>query len=251
MQVTTGLAAVRPAAEAFIDFLFPRACVSCGAGMNDGLMCGVCWSRLAFLPAPRCERCGHPGLASRCTYCPAFPSYVRAIRSVCWVPDAAGSAAVHALKYDGWTAIADAMGERMARLAWPDDVARERTALIPVPLARVRERERGYNQATLLARALALRLEIPVWDDLISRDRFAQTQTRLTPSERSANVHHAFRVNDAASDVRARLVGAHLILVDDVLTTGSTLNAAAGALFDAGARIISYVTFGRARTAAD
>lgn len=240
--------AASSAASALLDLVFPRSCVCCGAGMSEGLMCGTCWSQLAFLPAPRCERCGHPGTATVCPYCAAFPAYVRAVRSVCWVPDRAGSAAVHALKYDGWGGIADAMGERMARLAWPRDVIEERTALVPIPLARVRERERGYNQATLLARALGKRQRLPVWDDVISRDRFTQTQTRLTPSERSANVHHAFCVNDA---VRSGLIGAHLILVDDVLTTGSTLNAAASALFDAGARIVSYVTFGRARTAAD
>ena len=233
---------------ALLDLVFPRSCIACDAGMADGLMCGTCWSRLALLPAPRCERCGHPGTATDCAYCAAFPAYVRAVRSVCWVPDAAGSAAVHALKYDGWSGIADAMGERMARLAWPRDVVDERTALVPIPLARVRERERGYNQATLLAHALGTRQRLPVWDQVVSRDRFTQTQTRLTPSDRSANVHRAFRVNDTT---RSSLIGAHIILVDDVLTTGSTLNAAAGALFDAGARIVSYVTFGRARTAAD
>src|SRR6267154_1554870 len=119
-------------AAAVLDLLFPRACVACSAGMPDGVMCRTCWSRLALLPAPRCERCGHPGLASDCAYCAMFPAFVRAVRSVCWVPDAAGSAAVHALKYDGWTGIADAMAERMARVDWPRDVIDERTALVPV-----------------------------------------------------------------------------------------------------------------------
>ncbi|PHX97967.1 MAG: hypothetical protein CK531_01375 [Gemmatimonadetes bacterium] len=84
--------------------------------------------------------------------------------------------------------------------------------------------------------------------DVSPGDRHTGTQTRLTPSERSTNVHQAFRVSDT---VRGRLAGAHLIVVDDVLTTGSTLNATAGALFDAGARIVSYLTFGRARSATD
>ncbi len=235
-------------ASGLLDLLLPLSCVNCSGGMESGLMCGACWSRIAALPAPRCERCGHPSLRIDCAYCATFPPFVRAVRSVCWVPDSAASAAVHALKYDGWSAIADEIGERMARVAWPSDVVAERTALVPVPLARVRQRERGYNQAELLARAVGKRQCVPVWNDVVSRDRFNETQTRLTPSERSANVHAVFRVNDAA---RERMAGAHLIVVDDVLTTGSTLNAVGGALFDGGARIVSYLTFGRARSAAD
>ena len=235
-------------ATAALDLLFPRACVACDSSMSDGVICGVCWSQLALLRSPRCERCGHPALAPTCAYCAAFPPWVRAVRSVCWIPDTVGGAAVAALKYDGWTAIADAMAVRMARVHWPADVIAERTALVPVPLARTRRRERGYNQAELLAHALAPKLGLPVWDDAVSRDRHTGTQTRLTPSERSTNVHQAFRVSDT---VRGRLAGAHLIVVDDVLTTGSTLNATAGALFDASARIVSYLTFGRARSAAD
>lgn len=217
--------------------------------MAAGIVCDTCWVRVAALPAPRCERCGHPGTArGPCAFCAAFPPFVRAVRSVCWVPGDPAGAIVHALKYDGWTALAEPMGERMARLAWPPDVVAERTAYLPVPLALVRQRERGFNQAELLARAVARRHGRPVWTDVLRRERFSATQTRLTPSERAANVHQAFHVNPATRD---RLAGAHLVLVDDVLTTGATLNAAAAELFQAGARIISYLTFGRARSSRD
>lgn len=235
-------------ASALLELLLPRVCVSCDASTADGILCGHCWSRIARLPAPQCERCGHPTRGMACTYCRLLPSFVRAARSVCWVPDSAASAAVHALKYDGWTDVAREMALRMSRLPWPADVVAERTALVPVPLAPSRLRERGYNQAELLARELGAHWRIPSWNEVVTRDRNTPTQTRLTPSERSTNVHHAFQVNAAA---HRRLDGAHLILVDDVLTTGSTLNAVASALFDSGARIISYVTFGRARGPSD
>lgn len=232
----------------FLDLLLPRACVSCDAPMGEGIVCGLCWSRMPALRSPQCERCGHPRREGPCTYCALLPPFVRAARSAFWVPHPAASAAVHALKYDGWSATAEGMAARMCRLAWPRDVVEERAAVVPVPLSSTRLRERGYNQAALLARPIARRWKISVLEHALERTRNTVTQTKLTPSERSTNVHGAFRVSDEAV---ARITGAHVMLVDDVLTTGSTLNAAASALFDGGARIISYVTFGRARTASD
>ena len=176
-----------------------------------------------------------------------LPPYVRAVRSVCWVPDGLGGELVHAMKYDGWQALAHGMGLRMARLSWPADVIAERTALVPVPLSPKRESERGFNQSAALAEAMRARLSLDVWNGALVRTHFTQSQTRLTPEERLRNVSGAFRVNGDP----ARLRGAHLVLVDDVVTTAATLNACAAALFAGGARIISYVTFGRARLPGD
>ena len=138
------------------------------------------------------------------------------------------------------------MGARMSRLAWPPDVVAERAALVPVPLSAKRERERGFNQSARLADALGARLDLDVWQALV-RTHFTSSQTRLTPEERLRNVSGAFRVTGDP----ARLRGAHLVLVDDVVTTAATLNACAAALFAGGTRIISYVTFGRARLPGD
>jgi ComF family protein len=154
---------------------------------------------------------------------------------------------VHELKYGGWHVLAGPMAARMARLAWPDDVMRERNALVAVPLAGARQRERGFNQSACLAHALAHHWSIPVWDDVLVRARGTETQTRLTPEERRRNVFGAFR----AVGTRARLRGAHVVLVDDVVTTGATLTECASALLDGGARIVSFVTFGRAPASGD
>jgi len=124
----------------------------------------------------------------------------------------------------------------------------ERALLIPVPLAASRQRQRGYNQSECLARALAPRWKVPVRVDLLVRSRSTETQTRLTPDERVRNVHGAFA---ASPEARAVLRGTHVVLVDDVVTTAATLNACASVLHDAGARIISYVTFGRAPAIGD
>jgi ComF family protein len=159
-----------------------------------------------------------------------------------------GAAIVHELKYAGWHGLATAMAERMARLTWPDDVVRERSALVAVPLAGTRERERGYNQSARLAQELALRWSVPVWPHVLTRARATETQTRLTPEARRRNVSGAFR---AVPGTRTVLRGAHLVLVDDIVTTGATLVECASALLEGGARIVSFVTFGRAPASGD
>lgn len=153
---------------------------------------------------------------------------------------------MHKLKYDGWTRLAEPMGDRMARLELPRDVVEERSIVVPVPLAPGRMRERGYNQSALLAARLATHWSLHVSPALV-RNRATESQTRLTPGGRLRNVASAF----ATAVTRRELSGRHVILVDDVVTTAATLNACAAALHAGGARIITYVTFGRARAAGD
>ncbi len=243
--------------EATVAFAFPLACAACQRALGaheSGIVCGACWSRCAPLSALQCDRCGHPRVPGTvaCAWCELLPPHVRSARSWCWVGDGgSGSAIVHALKYRGWHAAAHGMAERMARLAWPADVARERRWVVPVPLAPDRARARGFNQAEVLAAALAPWWGIPLRTDLLRRTRGgtrAASQTRLTPIDRSGNVKGCFVSPDSR---RAELRGAHVMLVDDVVTTAATLNACADALVASGVRIVSYVTFGRARALRD
>ena len=249
MNVAPVLATVRRLALGTADLLLPGMCVSCqrSANVAESLVCSLCWARITPLPSPRCDRCGHPVRGHECAWCELLPPYVRAVRSACWATGCA-LAIAHALKYDGWEGVAVGMATRVSRLAWPDDVLRERAALVPVPLSSTRQRERGFNQSERIARALAPRWRVPVWDDVLMRGRHTTTQTRLTPGERRRNVSGAFHT---PCGVRERLRGAHVVIVDDVVTTAATLNACAAALHDGGARIISYVTFGRAPALGD
>ncbi|MFN8667431.1 MAG: double zinc ribbon domain-containing protein [Gemmatimonadaceae bacterium] len=158
LQVTARSA--RESAAALEALLLPRHCVACERLIPahiDAVACDTCWSRVTPLPFPRCDRCGHPVGAESCRWCPLLPPFVRAARSWCWVPGGDAERMVYALKYNGWKSIAPEMAARMARVDWPDDVVSERAALIPVPLAAARERERGFNQSRELARALAPR----------------------------------------------------------------------------------------------
>ena len=234
-----------------MDFALPPACAACERLLDDGepgLVCGRCWARLAVLPSPQCDRCGHPNIRERCAWCDLLPPYVRAVRSVTWMHTGTGGAIVHALKYGGWHAIAAEMAQRMSRVPWPIDVLEERAAVVPVPLSSSRLRERGFNQSERLAAEIASRWRVPVRDDVLERTRATRTQTRLTPEERLANVSGAFSVRPAS---RALLRNAHVVLVDDVVTTAATLNACAAALLAGGARIVSYLTFGRAPASGD
>ena len=253
------LPAMRRVADAAADLLLPRVCAVCARpSSHDAMVCGLCWSRVVPLPAPRCTRCGHPLAAGErdlaantvpaCRYCETLPPYVRAVRSLAWMDRGTGSAIVHALKYGGWWRIGEEIGPRLARLPWPADVLAERSMVVPVPLAPARERERGYNQSAAIAAAVARHWRLPARTDVLARRRATRSQTRLTPGERLANVSGAFAVPPLA---RGAVRNAHVILVDDVITTGATLDACAQALLDAGARITSYLTFGRAPALGD
>jgi ComF family protein len=242
------------AGGALLDLLLPAACAICGrprAAHERELVCGACWLRAQELPRPRCDRCGHPHNLARpsapCVFCPLLPPYVRAARSAYALPGGSAESIVHAFKYDGWHALGVAMARRMATLRFPSDVERERAGIVPVPLAVSRRRERGYNQSEVLAVGLARLWNLPLRTELLARTRATATQTRLTPGERQRNVANAFR---SLAD-RGSLRGLHLILVDDVVTTAATLNACAAALHDGGARIVSFVTFGRAPALGD
>lgn len=153
---------------------------------------------------------------------------------------------MHRLKYGGWTALAGFMADRIVRQGRPYAEGIP-SLIVPVPLGRGRFRERGYNQCAELAHALARRWSIAVEERVVMRVRETKSQVLLTPEERSVNVQRAFAAGPAAGEAR----GAHVVIVDDVVTTGATLNACAAAVFAAGASSVSYITFGRARAAFD
>ncbi len=264
---------------AALDLVFPALCPVCeatlGAGRRDPL-CGTCWSAITRLGPPWCDRCGaaspisatsderpqriaHGDTASTGEGSgasgvpkPSDPSPVLAV-SPC-APcrtnpppyDYARSAAlyegqlreaIHALKFAGRRAIAGPLGDLAAAqcaASLPGGI----DALIPVPLARERERERGFNQAALLARRIARYLDAPVRSSWLVRTRPTRPQSELSAAERRANVHDAFRAS-------GRVAGCDVLVVDDILTTGATLDACARALRAAGAGRIGVLTVAR------
>lgn len=173
-----------------------------------------------------------------CAACRSGGHAVEQIRSVGY-SEGVLREAIHALKYDGITALAAPLAGLMEdtwfRLSMTVDV------MVPVPLHRSRVRRRGFNQAALLARALSDRIDIPVDEGLLVRHRRTAAQVGLGADERSRNVEGAFRC------VSGQAAGKDVLVIDDVCTTGSTLEASAVALRQGGAKRVRALTLARAR----
>jgi len=175
-----------------------------------------------------------------CTECHEWPDVLRSARAAAVLAPPA-DALVHALKYGGWPELGRELAERMLRISLPGFRGLEGVPLVPVPTTAHRMRERGYNQAEVLARALAEASDGVVVQALERRDGDG-SQVALQRGERRANVQGAFMLREAGiPGIRGRDV----VLVDDVLTTGATAVAAAEVLGAGGARTVSVLTFAR------
>ena len=229
-----------------IDLLLPAGCVSCGAWVPKGtsMVCLRCRIRLHEAPWPRCARCHHPTGTGRtpspdCLECRAWPAALTRARYA-WALEGAAPDLVHALKYEGWHELAEWVADSMAALDLPEPEGRR--VVVPVPTTARRLGERGYNQAELIAARLAARWAVPMRSAL-ERSGAERSQTALTPEQRRENVRGAFR---PVAGAERTLSGAHVLLVDDVLTTGATAGEAASALDAAGAETVTLVAFARA-----
>lgn len=233
------------AAGRLFDLLFPPACVACGTTVESGAepLCGLCRHRLPSLAPPRCPRCGATRVLDmpapdRCLECAGWPPGLPRA-SAPFRMEGRASRVVHALKYEGARALADAMGEEMAPVA--RELAGGRPAvLVPVPLAPGRRRERGFNQADDLARGLARATGGEVRRPL-RRLPGGRRQARLGLRARRRNAAGRFRPAEGA-----RAPDAPVLVVDDVLTTGATAAACARTLSRLGAEVLGAVTFARA-----
>jgi competence protein ComFC len=225
---------LRPYLEALADLFYPRWCVGCDGRASD-LLCRPCVESLPWTGSPRCERCGLPA-AFETPVCGAC-KHVDFAFSTARAPlryEGVGKEIVHALKYRGYTAVVDRLAAPLLAEVVEDPDAFD--AVVPVPLHRARLRRRGFNQAALLARGVAGRINTPV-SDTLQVVRSTRDQVELSAAERRRNVAGAF---SAGGRARGRL-----LLVDDVFTTGATTSACAAALLDAGAGEVHAVTLCR------
>ena len=238
---------LRELARGFGDAVFPPVCVHCrGVVEASGFrhLCGKCAGQLDFVRAPHCSTCGHPyyGVVEGERMCPHCEGLEPAFDVGCTAVLFKGPARalVIELKYHRGRHVLADMEEIFRRS--PEVLAHVSGAvLVPVPLHPRKERERGFNQSALLAAALARAAgaETRV-EELLRRTTDTQTQTAFDRKTRQANLKNAFALAGGA----ALSAGQKYVLVDDVFTTGSTLNSCARTLRRAGALNLGVVTFG-------
>ncbi|MBU0493967.1 MAG: ComF family protein [Chloroflexi bacterium] len=229
-----------------LDLLYPPRCVGCDT--RGQWFCEGCVQQLTRPQPPMCELCGNPlPTAARpasprlCARCQAHRPGFNGLHFVAYFEGPLRQA-VHRLKYQGCWAAARPLGQLMAATCQENAVSGD--LLIPVPLHARRQRERGYNQAALLAQAVGQLTGMPVYPAALVRQRATQSQVQLNAQERQGNVRGAFSVAPAAP---AQLSGRTVVLVDDVCTTGATLDACATVLRQAGATSVWALTLGRER----
>ena len=238
-------ALARLSATRLADFLLPPACLLCEAPVGEArTLCPDCWRGLHFLSAPLCACCGFPfpyemGEGALCAACAARPPAYDRARAVLAYDDVSRHLATR-LKFSDRQEGVPAFGQWLARAG---RVLLEGPVIIaPVPLHRRRLIARRYNQAALLARALARATGKTLAVDLLIRTRHTPPQIGLTAAGRRRNVSHAFAVRPRW---RALMGKVHVVLVDDVLTTGATVEACARVLKRAGARQVDVLTLAR------
>lgn len=227
--------------------LFPPRCRICGAFCPDPL-CADCHEALPRIEPPMCCRCGRPfdtpmPAEALCGKCRTARSYLAAARAWGRHGDKLQTA-VNRLKFNGTVALSGPLGELLAELVTGSSArlpsAHRITDVIPVPLHDIRLRERGFNQAELIAQALGAAASLPVRTGVLLRTRNTPPQVNLSAKQREGNVRGAFAVRH-----RLPVDGVYALLVDDVYTTGATLEECARTLLDAGAEAAYAVTVSR------
>jgi ComF family protein len=248
---TTFAVMVAGVGKTALDLVYPPSCLACrGAVSAPGTLCPACWNKVRFIERPYCERLGTPfaqdlgpGLLS--PEAMADPPVWNRARAVATYDDGPARALVQRLKYYDRMEVARPLGRWMARAGV--ELLEQADVLVPVPLHRWRLASRRFNQAMALASVISGECGVPTDPLALERIKPTPPQVGLSKSQRAENMQGALRVPDEA---RPRIAGSRIVLVDDVLTSGATTNAAARVLLRAGAASVDVLVFARVVAAA-
>lgn len=224
----------REAKDSLLDLLFPPRCAGCGR--SGFWLCPACISEIEFIEPPLCSRCGLPSVEDPCLSCQIDPLAIEGIRGVGYLRGPL-KRAVYQFKYRQKRKLALPLADLMHQYLLENPLPAE--LIVPVPLHMDRLRERGYNQAALLARELSERSGLPLEEESLVRIRETAPQVALKADERRKNVRGAFRGQGE------KLKDRQVLLIDDVSTTGATLEACAEALREKGARSVWALVLAR------
>jgi ComF family protein len=244
VQVRRALEASGAVLRAALDLALPPLCASCREPVEGRGLCPSCWSKLSFITRPYCERLGipfaydpGPGILSMEAIADP-PAYNRGRAAVRF--DEISRALVHSLKYGDRLDLAPMMGRWMSHAG--REILSGAEALVPVPLHWRRLWARRFNQSAMLAAAISAESGVPVAAAALKRVKATAQQVGLSRSERASNVQGAFKVPEES---KGAVAGRRLVLVDDVLTSGATVDGCARALNRAGAANVDVLIFAR------
>jgi ComF family protein len=243
-QVKRAAGAMRGLLQSALDLVLPQLCPACRDTVEGRGLCASCWSKLSFITRPYCERLGipfvydpGPGILSMEAIADP-PSYNRARAAVRF--DEISRALVHSLKYGDRLDLAPMMGRWVATAG--RELLAEADALVPVPLHWRRLWARRFNQSAMLATTISAASGVPITAGALMRVKATVQQVGLSRAERGDNIQGAFKVPDAG---KPAVAGRRLVLVDDVLTSGATVEGCARALLRAGAANVDVLVFAR------
>lgn len=225
--------------QIFTELLFPRRCPVCDDIVKTWgeLCCPECVHKLQYLGGNYCMKCGK-GLSRQeteyCHDCRKYPHKFIRGRSLYRYESVAGS--LFRFKYQGRQEYADFWGEELYRNLGKDIQSMRADVIVPVPLHKSRFNERGYNQSALLGKALAKRIQIPYCDKIVVRHKKTLPQKQLSYTERQNNLKKAFKLS--VNDVKLNTV----IIIDDIYTTGSTVDALSQVFLENGVRNVYVIT---------
>lgn len=238
--------------HAALDFVFPAECMYCHKFLGDdrvAIFCQSCWSKITFMTESVCPRCGQPYPSETalrqtphfiCGVCRTTKIFFdRAVATAYY--ETVLKEAIHQFKFNYKTGLGKHLAQLMIANLSEELAISQYHVILPVPLHKIRQRHRGYNQSAILAKYIARYCKIPLMVDNLVRIRYTDSQALLEGRKaRQTNVKNAFRVIHPTS-----LRDKHVILIDDVVTTGATVNECSKTLKEAGVKFILVLTLSR------